>query len=79
MVELYVNSGDSVQMSHFAMSDLGLHCLPITLLGDPVYNGLIAWGHTGCLFLFTNHIEGKKCFAKEAIYLLPLQNGYFPC
>ena len=38
MVELhvhfvFVNSGDPDQMLHSAASDLGLHCLPITLLG----------------------------------------------
>ena len=33
MVELFANSGDPDQMPHYAASDLGLHCLPITLLG----------------------------------------------
>ena len=33
MVEIFVNSGDPVQMLHSAMSDLDLHCLPIILLG----------------------------------------------
>ena len=33
MVELFENSGALVQMPHSAVSDLGLHCLPITLLG----------------------------------------------
>ena len=33
MVELFANSGDPDQMLHSAMSDLGLHCLPMTLLG----------------------------------------------
>ena len=32
MVELFANSGDPDQMLHSAVSDLGLHCLPITLL-----------------------------------------------
>ena len=32
MVELFANSGDPDQMPHSAASDLGLHCLPITLL-----------------------------------------------
>ena len=32
MVELFANSGDPDQTSRFAASDLGLHCLPITLL-----------------------------------------------
>ena len=33
MVELFANSGDPDQMLHSAASDLGLHCLAITLLG----------------------------------------------
>ena len=33
MVELFANSGDPDQMPYSAVSDLGLHCLPITLLG----------------------------------------------
>ena len=33
MVELIANSGDPAQTPRSAASDLGLHCLPITLLG----------------------------------------------
>ena len=33
MVELFANSGYPDQTSRSAASDLGLHCLPITLLG----------------------------------------------
>ena len=33
MVELFANSGDPDQTSHSAVSDLGLHFLPNTLLG----------------------------------------------
>ena len=33
MVELFANRGDTDQILHSAASDLGLHCLPITLLG----------------------------------------------
>ena len=33
MVEQFANSGDPDQMLHSAASDLGLHCLPVTLLG----------------------------------------------
>ena len=33
MVELFANSEDPDEMLHSAVSDLGLHCLPITLLG----------------------------------------------
>ena len=40
MVELFANSGDPDQTPHSAMSDLGLHCLPVTDLGSPVFNGL---------------------------------------
>ena len=32
MANLFVNSGDPDQTLHSAASDLGLHCLPITLL-----------------------------------------------
>ena len=30
MVELFANCDDPDQMPHSAVSDLGLHCLPIT-------------------------------------------------
>ena len=33
MVELFANSGDPDQTPHSAVSDLGLHCLPVTRLG----------------------------------------------
>ena len=33
MVALFANSGDPDQTLHSAASDLGLHCLPNTLLG----------------------------------------------
>ena len=33
MVKPLANSGDPDQMPHSAASDLGLHCLQITLLG----------------------------------------------
>ena len=33
MVELFANSGDPDQTPHSVASDLGLHCLAITLLG----------------------------------------------
>ena len=31
---------DPDQTSHYVASDLGLHCLPMTLLGFPGKNGL---------------------------------------
>ena len=33
MVEVFANSIDPDQMPHSVVSDLGLHCLPVTLLG----------------------------------------------
>ena len=33
MIELFANSGEPDQTLHSASSDLGLHCLPVTLLG----------------------------------------------
>ena len=41
MAKPFANSGDPHQAPHSAVSDLDLHCLPITLLGSPDYNGLI--------------------------------------
>ena len=32
MTKLFANSGDPDQMPHSVASDLGLHCLPITIL-----------------------------------------------
>ena len=32
MIKLYANSGDPDQMPRCAAYDLGMHCLPITLL-----------------------------------------------
>ena len=40
MFKLFANSEDPDQTPRSAASDLGLHCLPITLLGSPDYNGL---------------------------------------
>ena len=33
MAKLFANSGDPDQMQHSVVSDLGLHCFPVTLLG----------------------------------------------
>ena len=41
MAILFANSGDPDQAPHSVAYDLGLHCLPITLLrGSPDYNEL---------------------------------------
>ena len=41
-MELFANSGDTDPMPHFAAYDLGLHCLPVTLLRVSDYNGFSA-------------------------------------
>ena len=33
MAKVFANSGEPNQMLHSVASDLGLHCLPVTLLG----------------------------------------------
>ena len=33
MANIFANSGDPDQMPHSVVSDLSLHCLPLTLLG----------------------------------------------
>ena len=40
MVDLFANSGDPDQTPRSAESDLGLHCLQVTGLRYPVFNGL---------------------------------------
>ena len=53
MAKVFANSGDPDQTLHSVVSDLGLHCLPITLLGvsrlqwvKPKYLGTITLCHT---------------------------------
>ena len=53
MVKLIANSGDPDHMSHSVVSDLGLLCLPITILGVSrlqcvnLYNGMLNILHAG--------------------------------
>ena len=47
----YANSVDPDQTPRFAMSDLGLHCLSMSLLGTLGINGLIKWLSTRKTFL----------------------------
>ena len=42
MVESFANSGDPDLTPRSALSDLGLHCLPVTRLGPLVFIGLLA-------------------------------------
>ena len=57
MAELFANIGDPDQAPHFAASDLGLNCLPITLIGAPEYNGLTQASHKRDI--------GKQCNPKS--------------
>ena len=43
--KLFANSGDPDQILHSAESDLGLHCLPITINWYSDYNGLTKTYH----------------------------------
>ena len=57
MAKLFANSGDPDQTPQNAVSDLGLHCLPITLFtGPPDYNGLMQVN----LHLFSYHWDQKN-------------------
>ena len=40
MAKLFANRVDLDHMPYSAVSDMGLHCLPMTLLGSPDYNAL---------------------------------------
>ena len=42
MATVFAKSGDPDQMPHYAVSDLGLHCLPLALLGSRLKNRLIS-------------------------------------
>ena len=57
MAKLFANSGDPDPTPHSAASDMGLHCLPITLLGSPNYNGLMQ-----------NHLSYKICRKKGVFF-----------
>ena len=61
MTELFANSGDPDQTPRFAASDLGLHCLPITLLGVSRIHGVKSDLFWCCLkFIPYEHIS-KLC------------------
>ena len=57
MAELFANSGDPDQMPRSAASDLGLHCLPITLLGVSRLQWIVSGIVTMKLFLHTENIQ----------------------
>ena len=67
MIELFANSGGPDQMPQNVVSDLGLHCLPDTLLG--VYR--LQWVNTICYLITAN-----KCIVKQFV-VFKLQLLYF--
>ena len=54
MAKLFANSEDPNQMPRSAASDLGLHCLPITLLGVSRLQCVSENGVTSCKYLLTS-------------------------
>ena len=58
MVELFANSGDPDQMPHSVASDLGLHCLPVILLGVFSLIGLMSFRK-----ILFNYFEMSKIMA----------------
>ena len=52
---LLANTVDPDQTPHYVASDLGLHCLPITLYGFPGKNGLMVLGM--CTLILTKSDE----------------------
>ena len=52
MAKLFANSGDPDQTQRSAASDLGLHCLPITLLWVSRLQCVNEWWHVWSHFKF---------------------------
>ena len=65
MVEVFANSGDPDQMP---ASDLGLHCLPNTLLGLP----RLQWVHNYCYLIDRHVITPNKRNIQIYIFLISL-------
>ena len=57
MAEVFANSEDPDQTPHSAASDLGLHCLPISLLGV----SRLQWVKEGCNRLATGQQGHTYC------------------
>ena len=56
---LLANTVEPDQTPHYVASDLGLHCLPITLYGFPGKNGLIVL--CMCTLILTKSDEQLAC------------------
>ena len=61
MAELFANSGDPDQKLHSAVSDLGLHCLPVTLLRVSRLQWVNPNGLTHCSWVTPKRVFGKQC------------------
>ena len=67
MAKLFANSEDPDQVPHSAASDLGLHCLPVTLLWVSRlqwvnYNSCRGHSKYFLFFFFVFFIENKSTF-----------------
>ena len=70
MVELFANSGDPEQTLHSAASDLGLNCLPITLLGVSRIQWVKMIINCALLILHKN-LSCGNCFTVSEFQRLP--------
>ena len=66
MAKLFANHGDPDQMPHSAASDLGLHCLPITLLRFPRLQWVNLY-HSGQIQQLTN-LRYFFCFSQKIVF-----------
>ena len=62
---LYANSVGPDQMPRSAASDLGLHCLPMSLLWDARHN----WVDSGVVLIFSGLISGVLLFYRNSYTL----------
>ena len=69
MAKLFANSGDPDQTPHSVASDLGLHCLPITLLRVSRLQWVIQQILTRLCIRLTHMTEVKKHFDKFIMYI----------
>ena len=72
MANLFANNRDPDQMPHSVASDLGLHCLPITLLGLP----RLQWVNIATKSVVVFFSKKKKIYIGEALLLKYLHNYY---
>ena len=74
MDKLFANTGDPDQMPHSAVSDLGLHCLPNTLLGV----SRLKWVKLACKgklkSVCLKQVLGHLFNASKYTHIFPLQN-----